>query len=222
MKNKIFKNREVLRGLNVNIPLLGNVYDFKINYADQKKLKISISFEYSSIKGSNPDTFEGIIDDIIIYNSADDFDYSRRAFRSSARIKKIPIVVDGVEFRFDIITNSNIVVSKVILLDDMLGAEDGTFLGNIKNIVLSNLLDNPPKHYERRYMSGYYFSSYFDFPFFGMSSRIDMSEEKLEKNRKKYKKQREEEKRKREKAKQLDKELGLDKRQNTRDLARFR
>ena len=55
-----------------------------------------------------------------------------------------------------------------------------------------------------------------------MSSRIDMSEEKLEKNRKKYKKQREEEKRKREKAKQLDKELGLDKRQNTRDLARFR
>jgi len=220
MKDKIYKNREVLRGLTILTVLSGGFYNFKIQSVNEKGINISCGISYDELNSTKIGPVESILKKVIAENNSNyQESYSRRAFLSSFKLKKIPIIVDGIEFNIDNITNSKITIAKLISYDELENCEERGFISVIKRNVKRNLLDNPPKILKHESLWSHHFLfDLFDF----VHTPRNISEEQVEKNRIKYKKQRDEENRKRIMAEQLDKELNLDKKNNTRELARFR
>lgn len=229
MKEKIIKNKEVLHGKTFNSNLMGKYYEFKIMYVNEDVVKISISFDYSEINRAGSDSFEGIIKKIILETSPDNsIPLARQATMSRNRLKKIPIIVDNNDFKFEYITNSQVMVVKFIEYDELINSNDGSFLGSVRRFIGRNLLDNPP---ESKPIKDY---GYGDVPYLFDSGgdpfifrelgprRTVVSERKLEENREKYRDLREEERKKRERAEKLDKELNLDKKPTFRNLPRHR
>ncbi len=108
----------------------------------------------------------------------------------------------------------------------MLKNEDNSFIGDVKNVVLNNLLENPPVEKKEKYYSNsisYYDSDFVFYRFTTVGSRQKIiSDEELERNRVKNAEINKEEKRKREKGRKLKEELQLNKRLDTKSLARIR
>lgn len=227
MKDKIIKNKEVLHGINFDAKLNDEFYNFKIIYVNDNVIKIAISFNYSKLRHADSNSFEGIIKRIILETCPNNnLSLDRQATISRNRLKNIPIIVDGNEFRFEMITNSQIKVVKFIKYEELLNSQEGSFLNSVLNVIEANLIDNPPKSKPIK-SYGYGFSlfgssvDFFDFKQLG-HRRVPVSEKKLEENREKFKEQRKKEKRNMEKMENLEKELNLNKKQKTRDLARYR
>ena len=230
MRNKIYKNREVLRNLPVGVTLCGEDYEFKIIYVNEKVIKMGITLNYSDMLFADSNSLDGIVKKVILETSSNNAPLlARQAFLSKHKLKKVDVVADGIEFKIDTVTNSNLMLAKSIGYHELLNSNDG-FFESIRNTVEDNLLENPPK--VRKSYSNY--SSFGTLPYLFETggeymhftevgySRTVVSEEQLEKNREKFKEQSEKEKKNREKMKKLDKELGLDKKSDTRELARFR
>lgn len=228
MKEKIIKNKEVLRGITFYAKLKSSFYKFKIVYVNEDIIKISISFKYDELVSFEPNSFEDIIRNTIIDISPNNsLSLSRQATISKNKLKKVPITVDGNEFKFEYITISQVMLVKFIEYPELLNSNEGSFLSFVKKVIEDNLLDNPPKpkpHSPTYAVSTPFYDSVFDTMTFQElgERRTVVSEAQLEKNREKFKEQYENEKHKREKMEKLEKELNLDKKSNTRNLARFR
>lgn len=221
MKTKIYQNREGLQGKKVQVQLCGRLYMFKIMYVTRKEITVYTTIKFKDMMYTDSKSLEGTIKNLILENTPDNsLDFPRRTFLASGKLKKMKVGIDGINFKFDQITNSGLRLVRSISYDELFGCEKPSFTYDILNFVENNISDNPPRVSKPGSYRNYGFHSFlFDFSF---STPVDLSEEKIERNRKKYKKQRKEEKRKREKGKQLDKMLNLDKKPNTRELARFR
>ena len=231
MKELIFKNREVLAGLVLDVNLNGKPNKFKILYVDDEVIKISKDIYFKDMDFVAPDSFDGAVRKIIVETCPNNnLSLSRQASISKIKLKKIPIIIEGNEFQIDYITTSQITIGKIIDYDSLLNSNEGSFVNKVKKIVEKNLLLNPPKPKKIK-THGHYrgnvpdlFDSGRDMMNFKQLGprRTVISEKKLEENREKYMEQREKEKKARQRMKKLENELNLDKKQNTRDLARFR
>ena len=229
MKEKIIKNKEVLHGKTFNSKLMDRYYEFKIVYVNEDVVKISISFTYSDISSASSNSFEGIIKKTILETSPNNnLPMARQATMSRNRLKNIPIIVDNYDFKFEYITNSQVMVVKFIDYDELINSKEDSFLGFVRRFIGKNLLDHPPKSKPiKSYGYGYapyLFDSggdYFRFRQLGHRRSV-VSEKKIEENREKFKEQREKDKIARERMEKLEKELNLNKKQKTRDLARHR
>ena len=232
MRQKIYDNREVLRGLTLNVPLGYDNYQFKIIYVNQTGVKITISLKYSEIASATSDSLPGIVREMIYdTNSNLHVPISRRAEVSRFKLKKSKIIIDSNEFEFDLITASQIKIVKIITYDELLNANANDFITSIRTVIDDNLMENPPI-VKKPYNSGYGWWS--DVPYlfndWGTSMnftqlrgrRAVVSDERLERNREKFKKQHEKEKENREKMRKLEEEINLNRPSRTRDLARFR
>lgn len=230
MKSKIYKNREVLRGNTFKSYLNGRFYQFKIVYVNEKGIKIKKLLKYSEIGYSNSESLEGIVKNFIIENSADsNLSLSRKAYMSSTKLKKIPLIIDNHEFKIDQVTNSYITLGKFIEYDDLLENKSDKFIENMRNFIFDNLLENPPVVQKRKIYGGYYTMPYlfgsggYDMNFRQLGHRRTVvSESELERNREKHKELREKSKKDRDKMKKLDEEINSNKKVDTRELARYR
>lgn len=231
MKDKIYKNREVLRGLAFDTQLNGRFYQFKIYYVNENHIKIAIPISFKEMMSEESDSLPGIVKEAILENSSNNAKpLFRQAYLSKHKLKKVSIIVDGIIFNFDQITNSNVLISKLIDYDELLDSNAGSFVAKLRNTIEDNLLENPPK--VRKSYSSY--SSFGTLPYLFESGGYGMyfqqvgnvtkviSDEELEISREKHKKEAEKEKRNREKMRKLEEELGLNKSSKTRSLARFR
>ena len=201
-------------------------------YINDKVVNISKSISFNEMFHVSPDSLQGVIKQIIRDNSIENrhLPLSKKAFMSRTKLKRTPIIIDGYNFYFSYIFESGVKLDSDIKLDDLLEAEDNTFIGDVKDAVLDNLLDNPPKiekigediySWNAPFIVGSSINS-MHFKTLGPQRKV-VSDAELERNREIHKDEREEEKRKREMGKKLDKELGLDKKKShTRELARFR
>ena len=228
MKRKIYLNREVLRGKTFHVELSGCCTDFSIAFVTDKIAVINKSITYKKMTHPPKNSVENIVKNVILDDSVDNgLPLSRRAFQSSVKLKKIPIIIDGHKFEFKQITNSGVIIGLTIDLDEMIENEGDALIQVVKNVILNNLQDNPPqpKAYSGRvYNLPYLFqygSSGMYFTSVGESREI-VSEAELKRNKEKFKDQIEEEKRRNEKAEKFKKEMPLNKKSNTRDMARFR
>ena len=231
MKGLIFKNREVLAGLKFDAKLNDEVIQFKIVYVNEKVIKVSTSIKFKDMVIVDSGSFAGTVRKIIKETCPNNkLSLSRQASISKIKLKKIPIIIEGNKFQIDYITPSQIMIGKSIEHDSLLNSKEGSFENNVKNIVEKNLLSNPPKPKKIK-THGLYWGHVpylFDSAGDGMHftqlgpRRTVISEKKLEENREKYREQREKDKKARERMEKLKKELNLDKKRNTRDLARFR
>ncbi len=222
---KVYKNREVLSGKEFKAKLNGRYYQFTIMKANNESITIYKTIPYSEMNFANSSSLQGIIKGIIIDNSIDDDDLSKMAFASRTKLKNTPILIDGYKFKFGQITNSSVMLEFSMDIDDLLESEDDTFSGNIKNFVLDNLMDNPPKIKRNRNYYGSYNVPYLmrsgtpEMYFTSVGrTRTVITEEELERNREKFKDQIEEERIKREKAEQLKKEFDFNKKSKKRDF----
>lgn len=227
MKEKIIKNKAVLHGKTFNSNLMDRDYEFKIMYVNENVVKISISFTYADISSAGSNSFEGIIKKTILETSPNNrLPLARQATMSRNKLKNIPVIVDDNDFKFEYITNSQVKVVKFIDYDELINSKDESFLGSVRLFIGRNLLDHPPKS---RPIKSYGYgdalfgtsSDYFYFTELGHRRSV-VSETKLEENREKFKNQREKEKIAREHMEKLEKELNLNKKQKTMDLARYR
>ena len=225
MKNKIYKNRQVLQGKKFLVSLNNRFYYFNIKYASNKELKIVYPMKYDEMKFANQDSIEGIVKKVILETRTDSsLSLKRTAFKFSIKLKRIPIIIDNIEFYLNNITNSSLVLEKVIDLDDLLESEENTFLGTVKMNVINNLLENPPPIKKIR-------CSYGDIPYIFDTGGEVMHFTTLRRQKPpgSQKKLNEEEKKKklREKSEiykniKKSKESSSNQRSNTRDLARYR
>ena len=227
MRNKIYKNREVLRNLPVDVTLCGDDYEFKIIYVNEKVIKIGITLYYNDMLFADSNSLDGIVKKVILETSSNNAPVlSRQAFLSKHKLKKVDVIVDGIEFKIDTVTNSNLMLAKSIGYHELLNSNDDGFFESIRNTVEDNLLENPPKiknNHSSVYAPDVFYPWGYETHFQEIGESVTVvSEAQLEKNRKKFKKESEEGERNREKMKKLDKELGLDKKSDTRELARFR
>lgn len=231
MRDKIYRNREVLRGLTFDVKLNGRIYQFKIFYVNEDKIKVAIPISYREMSFDDSDSLPSIVKEVILDNSSNNTKpLYRQAYLSKHKLKKVPVIIDGVKFNFDNITNSNVLLVKFIEYDELLDSNAVSFVVKLRSVIEANLLENPPK--VRKSYSSY--SSFGTLPYLFESGGSNMyfqsvgnvkkviSDEKLEESRKKHKKLAEEEKKKREKMEKLEKELGLDKPSKTRNMDHFR
>lgn len=231
MKELIFKNREVLAGLRFDAKLNDELIQFKIVYVNDKVIKISTSIKFKDMVIVDSDSFAGTVKKLIEETCPNNkLSLSRQASISKIKLKKIPLIIEGNKFQIDYITPSQIMIGKGIDYDTLLNSNEGSFVNAVKNIVEKNLLSDPPEPKKIK-THGLYWGHVpylFDSAGDGMHftqlgpRRTVISEKKLEENREKYKDQREKEKKAREHMEKLEKELNLNKKHNTRDLARFR
>lgn len=232
MKDKIYRNREVLRGKTFNARILSEDHEFTIMYVTDRLVNISKSIAYKEMYATNRNSLYKEIKGTILDNSASGsgLTLDERTFASRSRLKRVPIVIDDLTFNFANIFTSGIRIDMSIDLDDLLEGEDGTFMGDVRNAVLDNLLDNPPKVRKSGYDGfswnlPYLFNDGGNAMYFtsvGRQRKV-VSDVELERNRERFKKQHEEEKLKREKGRKLNEELGFNnKKSHTRDLARYR
>lgn len=229
MKDKIFKNKAVLEGLKFNVMLCNRFYEFKIMYVTKEVVNISIQISFRKIEYATFDSLEGIVKKTILETSANnDFPLNKQAYLCNHKLNNKEIVVDGIKLKMDYITTSKLTLEKSIEYDELLDSQHGTFLGTVKDVVLNNLVDNPPKP---KKINSY---GYVDLPYLFDSFAVPMhfqklghkrnlvSESELKKNREKFKEQRKKEEENRKKFEELEKELGLNKKNSTRNLARHR
>lgn len=231
MKELIFKNREVLAGLTFDAKLNGELIKFKILYVNDKVIKITTSIKFEDLIFVDSDSFAGTVRKLIEETCPNNkLSLSRQASISKMKLKQIPIIIEGNKFQIDYITPSQIIIGKSIEYDSLLNSKEGSFENNVKHIVEKNLLSDPPKPKKIK-THGLYWGHVpylFDSAGDGMHfvelgpRRTVISEKKLEENREKYKEQHKKEKKAREHMEKLEKELNLDKKHATRDLARFR
>ena len=228
MKTKIFKNREGLQGKKVNLMLCGRQYTFKIMYVNRNEITVYTTIKYKDMDNSISNSVEGIVKNIIIENTPDNrLSLSRRASLASGKLKKIPVVIEGNEFKFDQITTSGFRLVKSISYDELFWCETG-FTCDILNFVENNLSDNPPEPKKIADSYSYSVPYLFDTGGYVMNfktlghRRTVVSEALLERNRQKHKNLNIKEREKREKMERLEKELNLDKKSKTRELARYR
>ena len=230
MKSKIYENREGLQGRKFMVNLNGSRYEFRIMYVDRKEITVYTSVKFSDMASAPSGSVEGIIRNIILENTPDNnLPLSRRAFRASGKLKKIPVIIRGIRFRFDLFTSSNVRLVKSMDYDELFDSQKGSFAGKVNDFVLNNLSDNPPKPKKyldngRSFSAPYLFNSGGDGMYFRKLGprRTVVSEAQLEKNRQRNKEISKEEKKKREKIEKLESELGLNKKSHTRELARYR
>ena len=232
LKNKIFKNKSILDGLKFDVELCNKIYEFKIQYISEKFIKIGIPVTFSKMGHADINSLEGIVKKTILETSANNqIPLYRQAYLSKYKLKNKEFFIDGIRFKMDYITSSKLIVQKFIDYDELLGSENGTFLGTIKKVILNNLVDNPPEPKKiSSYESGYsgdvpYLFSSFSQPmhFKKLGNRKSVvSEAKIEENREKYKNQRKKDAEARKKYEELEKKLGLNKKSSTKDLARHR
>lgn len=231
MKDKIYRNRQVLRGTEFKAKLLSREYEFTIMYVTDKVVNISKSISYDEMSHASQSSLQGTLKRKILQNSAGDanMSLSERAFMSRTKLKRIPLNIGGNDFYFSNIFESSVRLDSDIGLDDLIKSEEGTFIGDVKSVVLNNLLDNPPEiekigadinSWEARFIVGSKINT-MDFKTVGPQRKF-VSDAEVERNREIYKEQREKEKLNREKARKLNEELNLDKKTNTRYLARHR
>ena len=228
--NKIFDNRAVLQGLKIYAKLNREYYRFKIVYVNEKGVKIDIPFKYDDLMCISQNSLECIIKNTILENSSNnDLPINRQASLCINKLKDANVIVDGLEFKLNRITQSGLIVEKFITYEE-LGESDSDFLVTIKSSIERNLVDNPPKPRKTKsYGSGFGITPYlFDsrseelhFKELG-PRRTVVSEAQLEKNRQIHKDEYEKNKENIEKFEKMEKELKLNKKSNTRDLARFR
>lgn len=226
-KQKIFKNKNVLRGTKFKAMLNDSYYNFTIMWVNNNEICIHNSINFKNIDSYKFGSLQYLVKNIIIENCVDDdLLLSKKAFSSRTKLKEIPIVYAGCNFKFAQITNSGIKLELVIDIDDLLKNEDNSFIGDVKNVVLNNLLENPPVEKKEKYYSNsisYYDSDFVFYRFTPVGSRQKIiSDEELERNRVKNAEINKEEKRKREKGRKLKEELQLNKRLDTKSLARIR
>lgn len=231
LKEKILKNKAILDGLKFDVKLCNRVYEFKIMYVNENVIKIAIPVTYAKMNHAHSNSLEGIVKKVILETSPNnDIPLSRQAYLSKSKLKNTVIIVEGIEFKMDYITNSKLIVQKFIEYDELLDSENGTFLGAVKKVILNNLVDNPPKPKtisKHDYGYGYVpylfdsFSQPMHFKKLG-DRRTVVSESKLEKNREKFKEQRKKDEEGRKKYEELEKRLNLNKKSSTRNLARHR
>lgn len=231
MKDKIYRNRQVLRGTSFKAKLLSKEQDFTIMYVTDKAVNISKSISYDEMSHASPGSLQSIVKRIILENSVGDADssLSQRAFGSRTKLKRISLPIGGYEFHFSYIFKSSVKLDLDIGLDDLMESEENTFIGDVKNVVMDNILDNPPKiekigadinSREAPFIVGSKINT-MDFKTVGPQRKF-VSDAEVERNREIYKEQREKEKLNRERARKLNEELNLDKKTYTRHLARHR
>lgn len=225
MKTKIYKNRQVLQNIPFVVGLNDQHYMFQIKSVSNKELKIVYHMEYEQINRADYNSIEYVVKGVIYENSPNKRQsLDRMAFKSSVKLKKVSVVIDGIKFKLNNITNSGLDLEKAIGLDELLESDDDSFLGNVKINVLNNLLENPPPIEKIRCAYGdipYLFDSGGDYMFFqtlrrqkkpSSPKKLDDSEkrEKLHEKREIYKKS------------QKSKKSDSDNSSHTRELARYR
>ena len=229
MKTKIYQNREGLQGKKVIVRLCGRSYEFKIMYVTRKEITVYTTFKFRELGYAGSDSVESIIKNIISENTPDNkLSLSRKASLASGKLKRIAVVIEGNKFKFDQITNSGLRLVKSITYDELFGCEKPSFTYDVLNFVKNNISDNPPK--PRKVVNRYSWDVPYLFDSGGNTMnfktlghrRTVVSESKLEINRQKHKQLLKEEKEKREKMEKLEKDLNLNKKSKTRDLARYR
>lgn len=198
MKDKIYKNREVLRGLSILTTLAGGFYKFKILYVNDRGIKISMPMPFEDLD-SAIGPIESIVKKVIVENSTNkDVSLSRKAYLSRPKLKRIPIVVDNVKFKLDNITGSKLTLDKLIGYDELEECGDEGFLSIIRRNVSRNLLKYPPEVKKEKDYGYYGYSTITPYLFDsfdpGMNfqewnpRRESLSEAEIERSRKKYKK----------------------------------
>lgn len=228
---KIVKNKALLDGLRFNVTLCNRIYEFKIFFVNENGIKVGIPITFEEMEYVDSNSLEYIVKEVILETSANNqFPLYRQAYLSKHKLKNQEIVVEGNIFKMDLITSSKLTVQKLIDYDELLESENGTFLGTVKEVVLNNLVDNPPKPKTiKSYGYGYgnvpylfdSFSEPMHFHKLG-PRRTFVSDTEVEKNREKYEGQRKKEAENRKKYEELEKKLDSYKKASTRDLARHR
>lgn len=217
--------------MKINVNLCNRIYEFKILFVNESGVKVGIPITFREMEYADSNSLEDIVKKVILDTCANNqFPLYRQAYLSKHKLKKEEIVVEGNIFKMDRITNSKLIVQKLIDFDELLSSQNGTFLGTVKEVILENLVDNPPK--PKTIKSHGYGYGYVPYLFESFSQpmhfqklghrRTFVSDAEVEKNREKYKKQREKDAEKRKKFKKLEKELESNKKDSTRDLARHR